>query len=253
MQRYQNDAKNIAMTDDDTESSKIIKRQERVIESLSGENQMLKNRIQLLENQMKQLLERAGITSSESVTSAGSTPPVSSLPSLFNKPEERLAIALLKACKQGDEKAVESLLEQKANPDTPVKGELSYYAAVYGGNAEVLRLLLSKGEKSELLDWDKCTAHNLRYGNIFNMPDMSKATINDLEKIDSPCIQNLLMFHGFGDVIDWKQFIDIARKYPADYLPLVQKNVPKGFENRKKLLKEMVDEAAFSLQNKQKR
>ncbi len=70
----------------------------------------------------------------------------------------------VEACKQGDEKAVETLFKQGAQPDiTNTKGEHPLGAAVWGMCPEVVNALLNQMGNTTPMCFDECKEHNLKH------------------------------------------------------------------------------------------
>ncbi len=86
-------------------------------------------------------------------------------PKLYTTPRQSaLQDKLITACKQGDEKAVEVLLQQGANPDMANnKGEQPLGAAVWGMCPDVVNTLLKQAGGVVSMTWDECEKHNLKY------------------------------------------------------------------------------------------
>lgn len=88
---------------------------------------------------------------------------------------------LIKACKEGDVKAVQLLLKKGARADLAiVEGEHPLGAAVWGMNPEVLGSLLSQMGGGSPLNWEAIEEHNQQYyGELWAMPKFSASTYGE--------------------------------------------------------------------------
>ena len=88
---------------------------------------------------------------------------------------------LITACKQGDAKAVKTLLQQGAKPDrADAKGEQPLGAAVWGMCPDVVNALLAQADKVAPMTWEECEQHNLKYyKEMFIVPKFEPQTYED--------------------------------------------------------------------------
>ena len=106
--------------------------------------------------------------------------PESKLP---QTPEQlRLQNQLIEACRQGDIKAINAALKEKAQPDKPkADGEYPIGAAVWGMNVEaVSRILRALEGKPYDLSWGKMVEHNeMVYGEVWIVSEFKLVTWGD--------------------------------------------------------------------------
>ncbi len=97
---------------------------------------------------------------------------------------------LITACKQGDEKAVTTLLQRGAKADIPnTKGEQPLGAAVWGMCPDVVNTLFKQAGDVALMTWRECEKHNLKhYKEVFIVPEFDPQTFEEwntlLQKMD---------------------------------------------------------------------
>ena len=132
-----------------------------------------------------------------------STPPLPSVsqtttPRLMPPPKPKatpeqlkLQDQLIAACKQGDEKAVKTLLQRGARPDMAnAKGEQPLGAAVCGMCPDVVNALLKQAGGVAPMTWQECEQHNKKYYNneVFIIPKFDPRTYSEwyalLQKMD---------------------------------------------------------------------
>ncbi len=145
--------------------------------------------------------------------SASTTPE----PELPQTPEQlKLQNQLIEACEQGDIKAMNTLLKQKAQPDKPnAEGKYPLESTVWGMNPEAVRRILTALEGKQYdLTWGKIVEYNeTLYGEIWMVSEFKLITWGDWNKFiqkikDSPFLREfhfkLAMEKWRQHDIDWK-------------------------------------------------